>query len=198
MIESSINLSINDVCRANQCCLYSSRLLQAMQDLADDIPLGNQTFATVRKNIALSVSMVDSASSTGLTIESLRTARTGYNNVTLIQSNSQRSSNKAIVSTFLPRTLLRRLPVNAKRLSAIVYDNVKLFLTSPNSSNSQIINSKVMSIAFKDVQLKDLPAEDELRILFAPINRTVTGSVSCVFWNFSLASMMSSLFLSLF
>ena len=165
-------------------------MLIAVQKLADEIPLSNQTntFTTVRKNIGLSIAIVDTAASTGITVEGLPTAAIGYNNVTLKNTMTQSVSSTAIVNFFLPPTLFRKIPSNVNRISAFIYDNVKLFLTSQNLSNADLINSKVMSTSFKGIQLKDLPVEDELRSSFSPIDQNLTGSVNCVFWNFTNSS----------
>lgn len=170
--------------------LYFCRLLLAVQKLADEIPLNNETkvYTAVRKNIGISISIVNvGSSSTGIAVEGFRTSLFGYNNVTLKNTNEQVVPDTAIVHFFLPPTLFKRIPSNISRISAFIYDNVKLFLTSKNLSNSAFINSKVMSTSVKGITFRDLPPEDELRSAFYPTNRSLAGSHSCVFWNLTIS-----------
>jgi len=168
----------------------SKKLLLAVQKLADEIPLNNGTkvYTAVRKNIGISISIINMRSSTtGVAVEGFRTSLFGYNNVTLKNANKQVVPDTAIVHFFLPPSLFKRVPSNISRISAFIYDNVKLFLTSKNLSNSALVNSKVMSTSVKGVKFVDLPPEDELRSAFYPTNPTLIGSPKCVFWNFTLS-----------
>ena len=170
--------------------LFYCRILLAVQKLADEIPLTNGTkvYTAVRKNIGISISIINVRSSTtGVAVEGFRTSLFGYNTVTLKNTNKQVVPDTAIVHFFLPPSLFKRVPSNISRISAFIYDNVKLFLTSKNLSNSALVNSKVMSTSIKGVKFVDLPPEDELRSAFYPTNTALIGSSECVFWNFTLS-----------
>ena len=162
------------------------------------MPLNNETkaYEAVQKNVAVSIAIVNSTEIHGITIESIHTAQSGYNNVTMKSTNTELVTSEAIANIFLPPTLFRQMSSKVNRISSFIYNNAKLFLTSDNSSKPDVINSRVMSASFKDLRISGLSPEDELRSSFSPIDRNLTGSSNCAFWNFTAASTFPSIFLS--
>ena len=172
--------------------LFFNRLLNAVQKLADGIPLANKTksFTASKKNIALGIAVVDATLTDGFSIQGF-ISTSGYNNVTLRQSSQPTYQSNSVANIFLPASLLRANSGSQTRVSSFLYDNFKLFVTSLNQSVMKVIDSKVMSTSIKGRSVQNLNESEELQSYFQPLNQSITGSASCVYWNFTRSGTLS-------
>ncbi|XP_065060290.1 adhesion G-protein coupled receptor G4-like [Rhopilema esculentum] len=171
----------------------SEQLLNAVQKLADEIPLANKTksFTASKKNIALGIVVVDTTLADGFSIQGY-ISTSGYNNVTLRQSSQPTYQSNSVANIFLPASLLRANSGSQTRVSSFLYDNFKLFVTSLNQSATKVIDSKVMSTSIKGKSVQNLNESEEVQSYFQPLNQSLTGSVSCVYWNFTRSEWASN------
>ena len=147
-----------------------------------------KSFTTVKKNIALTISIVDGLSVEGLRIQGQQSLQNGYNNLVMISSDSEIPDKDMLASIFLPASLLKTNSMNnesalKRRISAFLYDNSRLFQNNASSSSNNQLDSKILSASIKGMTISNLSPDQEMRSSFYPLNTSLSGNASCVYWN---------------
>ena len=172
----------------------SFRILQALQRMAEDLPLppNKQSLVIIKGSITMGIIILDNKGKffKGLTIRGSETNRTGFNSISFERSSFNNVNVTDLSSIYLPKDLLSKaskvLTGKEFRVTSFLFDNSSLFSRrrSPSTNITKTVNSKVLSASVKSVRLKGLNEEEELRSGFTLYQKPGKNqSVNCEFWN---------------
>ena len=181
--------------------------------MAEELPLPpyKESLVILKQSITLGIIILKDQDklSKGVTIRGSETNRTGFHNISFERSAINNINVDDLSSIYLSKDLLSKangsLAGKELRLTSFLFGNSNLFLIQQahkfhykeDSSRAFVmrsINSKVMSVTVKSVELKDLNMDEELRMGFTVYEKPGKNRlVHCVFWDNPLQGQYSQL-----